>query len=52
VVIIVGMYALGMTDGVAWQRDWESRSYVELIRHVADLQEIKIREAPKTKSQD
>jgi hypothetical protein len=24
--------------GVAWQRDWESGSYVELIHHVAYLQ--------------
>ena len=30
--------ALGVTDGVAWQRDWESGSYVEEDRQVANLQ--------------
>ena len=34
--------ASGVTDGVAWQRDWESRSYVEEDRQVADLQWDKI----------
>jgi hypothetical protein len=28
----------------AWQRDWKSRSYVELIRHAVNLQGVKIRE--------
>jgi hypothetical protein len=27
----------------AWQRDWESRSYVELIRHDASLQGVMTR---------
>ena len=35
--------ALGVTDGVAWQRDWESGSYVEEDRQVADLQQVNIR---------
>jgi len=34
----------------AWQRDWESGSYVELSQEVVKLQEFKIREAQKTKS--
>jgi hypothetical protein len=29
--------------GVAWQRDWKSGSYVELIRHVVSLQRVKTR---------
>jgi hypothetical protein len=44
VVIIVGIYALGVTGGVVWQRDWESGSYGELIRRVANLQEVKTEE--------
>ena len=45
--------ALGVTDGVAWQRDWESGSYVEEDRQVADLQQVKIRRsARKMTSQD
>jgi hypothetical protein len=44
-VIIVGMHALGVTDDVAWQRDWESGSYVELSRQVANLKGVKIRES-------
>ena len=35
--------ALGVTDGVAWQRDWESGSYVEMDHQVVDLQRAKIR---------
>jgi hypothetical protein len=28
-----------------WQCDWESESYVQLIRHVVNLQGVKTREA-------
>jgi hypothetical protein len=31
--------------GVTWQRDWESGLYVELSQHVANLQEVKMRES-------
>ena len=45
--------ALGVTDGVAWQRDWESGSYVEEDHQVADLQQVNIgRSTTKVTSQD
>ena len=44
--------ALGVADGAAWQRDWESGSYVELSQEVVKLQGVKIRGVKETTSQD
>ena len=45
--------ALGVTNSVAWQRDWESGSYIEEDHQVADLQQVNIgRRTTKVTSQD
>jgi hypothetical protein len=38
------MYALGMADIIAWQCDWKSGSYVELIRHLQICKESRSKE--------